>query len=663
VRVYGRMAGEKMPRWNVAYDFGDRKRLVPEATPEFAASAAYLGELLTEPAGPLVSTHSREVDWDTADWWDARREMLQRMLIATHLFRPIEADVLGAPEPGSPELESQAIAEHGSQSASGSTERGQIAAALDSVHRNRPVALVWSLVGMLLLGWSDQWIGSQLKLWAEAEAAIPKTTSLASKPAPGRLDAGAKAAKSASTAQSPGQKANLPKLSLQKTKGFEGYRGSSGFTRQQGTTLAEAVAERDANLPASLLQPKASTVIKPLDYPSFSSQQLDEKIALYQQYVSLNGAPDVLIIGSSRAMRGVDPAALKQFLAQQGYRDLKVFNLGINGATAQVVDFTLRRLLPTSALPKLVLWADGARAFNSGRSDVTYRSLMRSPGYQALNGGRSPFSEAIAAQPAHTSSVSKLPDAKRPDQTPAGASPSQDLSHQLDQAVAAVSPGIAQRDRLKGWAHQQIAAWLPKGDTMALVGEAITDSLGNTSSPSAEAAGLPNSDGAGLVDLDGFLPMPHRFNPTTYYQKYTRVSGDFDSDYENFSLQGKQFAALQSVASFTQARQIKLVFVNLPLTENYLDPVRRRHEATFTQGLQQAASQLGFSFRDLGTPLAADYFSDPSHLNRYGGYEVARRLATDVLMPWSQVKSRVQPPGSLSPDGQPSDPNPSAIAP
>ncbi len=93
----------------------------------------------------------------------------------------------------------------------------------------------------------------------------------------------------------------------------------------------------------------------------------------------------MLIIGSSRALRGVDPAALSKALATQGYAKIDVFNFGINGATAQVVDFLLRDVLEPSELPKLILWADGARAFNSGRDDITFKSITASNGYkQAL---------------------------------------------------------------------------------------------------------------------------------------------------------------------------------------------------------------------------------------------------------------------------------------
>ncbi|MEM6753831.1 MAG: DUF1574 domain-containing protein, partial [Cyanobacteria bacterium P01_C01_bin.38] len=46
VRVYGRRAGNRKPFWQSGMDFKQRERVVPEATPEFAATSAYVQELL-----------------------------------------------------------------------------------------------------------------------------------------------------------------------------------------------------------------------------------------------------------------------------------------------------------------------------------------------------------------------------------------------------------------------------------------------------------------------------------------------------------------------------------------------------------------------------------------------------------------------------------------
>ena len=123
---------------------------------------------------------------------------------------------------------------------------------------------------------------------------------------------------------------------------------------------------------------------------SFSSDLLDEQLELYLSYVAAVGPPDVLIVGSSRALQGVDPKQLKQSLATNGSPGLKVFNFSVNGATAQVVDFQLRRLLKPDHLPQMILWADGVRAFNSGRDDRTFNSILDSEGSQLLAKGVRP---------------------------------------------------------------------------------------------------------------------------------------------------------------------------------------------------------------------------------------------------------------------------------
>ncbi|MEO1760801.1 MAG: DUF1574 domain-containing protein, partial [Cyanobacteria bacterium J06629_18] len=54
VRVYGRRAGNKKPFWQSGTDFKQRQRVVPEATPEFAATSAYVQELLPKDDEPVL---------------------------------------------------------------------------------------------------------------------------------------------------------------------------------------------------------------------------------------------------------------------------------------------------------------------------------------------------------------------------------------------------------------------------------------------------------------------------------------------------------------------------------------------------------------------------------------------------------------------------------
>ncbi len=123
------------------------------------------------------------------------------------------------------------------------------------------------------------------------------------------------------------------------------------------------------------------------------------------------------------------------------------------------------------------------------------------------------------------------------------------------------------------------------------------------------------------------------------------MRGQYDGDYENFRIAGRQQAAARSLLQFTHAHNIPVVFVNLPLTEDYLDPFRHQQEQTFKDFMVDLSiHQPGLTFRDLGDLWTTQYgyFSDPSHLNRYGAYAISKRLAQDPLIPW--VSGKPNPP-------------------
>ena len=302
-------------------------------------------------------------------------------------------------------------------------------------------------------------------------------------------------------------------------------------------------------------------------YPTFNSPLLDEKLVLYRSYVRAIGAPDILIVGSSRAAQGIDPQMLQYVLGTRGHTGLKVFNFGIHGATAQVVDLMVRDLIPPEELPKLILWVDGVRALNSGREDRTYGEIVSSQGYRSRQNAK----------------------------------------------------------QVKSTGSTVLAA-------------AKTASLDATLEPSLRADLLQDAIDAAesSVDANGFVAVEERFDPNTYYQIYPYVAGEYDRDYQAFDLGGPQAAAMDSFISYTRARQIPVVFVNLPLTPDYLDAVRFQYESEFRRYMQQQASTKGFFWRDLsGKGLDRyDYFQDPSHLNASGAAAVARQIANDGTIPW-----------------------------
>ncbi|MEO9127192.1 MAG: hypothetical protein ABI262_21270 [Microcoleus sp.] len=345
---------------------------------------------------------------------------------------------------------------------------------------------------------------------------------------------------------------------------------------------------------------------------SFSSDLLDEQLELYLSYVAAVGPPDVLIVGSSRALQGVDPKQLKQALAANGSPGLKVFNFAVNGATAQVVDFQLRRLLKPDYLPQMIVWADGVRAFNSGRDDRTFNSIVDSQGSQLLAAGIRP----------------KLPSGE-PSVIP--------QCYEFPQPCGGGGGGDIFR-RVQAGGGQQAGPTIKFLSAGTDILPVAYDAAQPTTVASRQLSALANS-----IDSNGFMPLSARYNPNTYYQERPYVSGMYDRDYEGFNLGGKQATAFNSVVAFTKTRKIPLIFVNLPLTEDYLDPARLRAEQQFRQRMQQLSQQQGFAFRDLSQrwPGRNDFFFDPSHLNRFGAIAVSRLLASDTSIIWPRPKSRI----------------------
>ncbi|MEH2414046.1 DUF1574 domain-containing protein [Nostoc sp.] len=573
IRVYGRRAGNKEPFWHYGLDFEHRQRLVPEATPEFAATSKYFNDLVSsETNEPIlrpdlttqeVQTFVTEV---ARDWIATASATAKKFLLRSQLF----------------------------------TETHQSAEANPDA-QGLKVALVWGTLGLLLTLQTD-WVLGQIIARATPTNILPPSSS--------------------------GQKASLTsgKNQSQKTTFFTSTSKTKSPPNQSSVFNASEFTQSDdtsiKNLAAAPLKEKATSTAILLaarsQMPSFNVRQLDEQLALYKQRLARTGSrPDVLIIGSSRALRGVDPAALSKALAAQGYPNIDVFNFGINGATAQVVDFLIRHVLEPSELPKIIIWADGARAFNGGREDITFKSIAASAGYkQALQ--KTPIAANSNDLPEN---AVNSPEEKTSEEKPE-ISTYEAVNQSLSQALASLSTSYQNRDQIKTLLQKQLFTLSPN--------QTVASEKQSTDGTSDESISRQ------AVDFDGFLPLSIRFNPARYYQKHSRVSGNYDNDYKSFQVEGQQDAACQELLQFAQSQKISLVFVNMPLTEDYLDPVRKQYEQQFQQYMLRLATNPKFIYRDLSQQWIKtnDYFSDPSHLNRFGAYEVSKKLANDPMIPW-----------------------------
>ncbi|MGF1537458.1 MAG: hypothetical protein ACFB4J_13385 [Elainellaceae cyanobacterium] len=556
VRVYGRRAGQRQPRWRSGVNFSDRQRFVPSPSPTFAATDAYVTELMT-PAPEISSEATSETPSEAPSeaplgmpvnpqrLWSVGQTTLQawgqqlrRILLHSQVFVPsVNARDLVRPS--------------------------------KTTSLDIQLALVWGTVGLLLFAQLDLatgwWLDSQVKA---------EQSPLAYSPSPVSAD--------------------------------------GPFLPTDGPLTDNA----------------ALLLMQQSPFPSFNNPQLDLKLALYQRYLQESGPPDVIAVGSSRAMRSIDPAVLKSELEALGYADASIFNFGVNGATVQVVDLILRRLLPPEHLPKLVIWADGTRAFNGGREDKTYEDIASSEGYEDLVLGELAVSDALD---------STVTDAAVPAPLNRGSWSKrlferyQALDDGLSDRLGRISTAHRHRDRIKAWVAQRFNP--PHPESSSAQGQPTTSDfiVASSSTPALTTSG---------IEPDGFLPIEARFDPATYYDQFARVPGNYDRDYENFQLQGAQTEALRNLLGAMAAHDVPIVFVNTPLTQEYLDPFRANHEQTFRQYMIDTALQHNqFTFRDFGRlwldqPNYHQYFSDPSHLNRYGAVELSTHLAHDPLVPW-----------------------------
>ncbi|OCQ94926.1 hypothetical protein BCR12_15155 [Limnothrix sp. P13C2] len=326
-----------------------------------------------------------------------------------------------------------------------------------------------------------------------------------------------------------------------------------------------------------------------LDRARWGSPRLESQLRLYRQYLATHGQPpDLLIVGSSRSLQGIDPTVLARSLSTTLRRPVRVFNFGINGATAQVVRWLLMDLFPPDWLPRVVVWGDGSRAFNSGRIDRTFASIAASEGFRQLAMARArgghPWSVARWRESPWGRSVNGLPSLTLNSSTYPG---------------AALMPGL-------------MPGWLQRQPPLPLRPEPELDRL-------------------------GFLADLRRFAPDRYYQQFPKVPGRYDDMYSGFQLAGGvQDRAARQLITFARSRGIRLSFVNLPLSQDYLDPARLTYEREFQTYLAQLRDQ-GLIVQDwlLRWPDRHDYFADPSHINRYGAAAIALDLAQDAWLRWN----------------------------
>ena len=337
---------------------------------------------------------------------------------------------------------------------------------------------------------------------------------------------------------------------------------------------------------------------------NFNISRFNEKLALLDwKTTTRKRSPDIIIVGSSRALRGIEPSTLEKELRNKGFKDISAFNLGLDGATAKVVNLQITQILPRPQLPRMIVWADGLRAFNSSRSDITYDEITASSGYKQLQ--QTLKEQGINPDPLVTNKESP-----------------KNLSSPIAQAFTTIFATTNNRQDVRN----SLVKSFDRNTHLLSNSEAII------------AATTPAT--AATLDKQGFVAFDVVFDPKTYFQKYPQVPGDYDLDYRNFDINGSQFEAFANVVDFCRRNNIQLVVVNMPLHTTYLDPIRTQYESTFNGRMQELSLREGFTYLDLSQaiPYKSEFFSDPSHLNKQGAIAIAQMLAQNSKVPWQSLK-------------------------
>jgi len=597
VRIYGRRSGQKLPLWRYGVYLKTRQpQTTPSVVPDFVTPSEDVETLAQTtpdtaiPAGlvlrPDLSLDRLESDvpkhWNLIDpnWREILNRSIEIMaqgLVATRLFVLREAMMVSLQDLR--------------------TRRYQKIA----------LALIWGTLGGWLVLQLDQRLGeglAQIPIHTVSETEITPSNSSHLEEKTSEVVVASDLAENQTN-----------------SKG-NGIFNASDFISSPAKTKA-------CNLSNQKLGREACQLAEFL-YPTFKSPQLDEQLARYQHYIlTEKQPPDILVIGSSRALRGIDPGVLEQELKSRGYGELKVYNFGVNGATLQVVDLIIRQILPPEQLPRLVIIADGVRALNSGRVDRTYETISTSEGFEKIAQGTFQIQSKVEEETQFNGNwqFNSLEDfVEKLRQRELSFEPFQ---NRLNQQIVAGSKAYEQRDRLK---------FLLQSISKGQVFQPPVKSPVDEAEPSN-----PQEIETSKFQSNGFLPLSIQFTPEIYYQTHSQVSGYYDGDYQGFDLEGKQTTALKNLIEYLQSKKVDIGFVNMPLTQDYLDLIRTAYEEKFQDLMQSISQETGLIFIDLSREWLQSYhyFSDPSHLNQYGAVAVSERLVEINQIPWPQSQPSV----------------------
>jgi hypothetical protein len=320
----------------------------------------------------------------------------------------------------------------------------------------------------------------------------------------------------------------------------------------------------------------------------------------YRSYVtelSARAAPDVAILGSSRAANGVVASRLKDLLAKQGTR-VKVGASSLSGARAEETLYAMERARDVSRLPRVWLWA---------LTPLELGGRLEQPSLQATY-------------------LWRLPDWWRE-------------RHELQARADHYLPGVLVNELGR----------LSRVVRMRFVVEPnVVEEAGPESWSALRAGFAPDTRAPSF--MQGGLHRNHIGKRRFMTRSVTRKAA---VRYRDLALRGDstldpfQARHLELAARTAADAGVRLIFLELPLSPRFDDVMPAGAEQAFRNLVTNVARRHGFRFvtsEDLDVDLGADDFRDVGHLNFRGATKVTTAVAPVVARELESVRRpRAQP--------------------
>ncbi|HKY38247.1 MAG TPA: hypothetical protein VJN18_20030 [Polyangiaceae bacterium] len=302
------------------------------------------------------------------------------------------------------------------------------------------------------------------------------------------------------------------------------------------------------------------------------------------------GAPDVAVIGTSRARRGVLAPVLREALEKQGLAG-SVKNFSLGGAQAEELELMVRRIGESGRRPKLVLWPLTAK-------ELRHREEAPSKSWRYL----ARFSDWLDARGRLGARVDQhLPDA---------------LRNEAARGSHIVRCRFALRDMLVATDDEAEAEPENRWETFKNV------FVPTRSTPSPMQGGLPGD----------FMGSKRNASRKVSRQRVKRYLGDAFTQ-PNWP-RNYQAERLEATVRHVRELGIPLLLVEIPVHELLEKGMPRKTQQKFRRYMSAVAREHGAPFvtvEELGVSFEPKDFREQSHLNYRGALKYTSAITPLVV--------------------------------